>query len=124
MANKAKVENVHFWKFWFPVYLYMALIFIYSAQSRVSLTPRILHGDKLLHVVEYAILSFLIARAAFNSRSLKLRTHFRTLAMVLAFVYGLSDEFHQHLVPGRYADILDLLADGAGALLGHLAVRS
>jgi len=122
MANKS--GYVHFLKFWFPVYLYAGVIFIYSAQSDLSLAPRMLHGDKLLHLLEYAVLSFLIARAAVNSRSLKLKLHFRLLAISLAFVYGLSDEFHQYFVPGRCADVLDLFADGAGALLGQLALRS
>lgn len=122
MAGKS--DYTHFLKFWFPVYVYAGLIFVYSSQSLISLAPPILHGDKLLHVVEYAILSFLIARAAINSSSLKLKAHFRLLGIILAFVYGISDEFHQYFVPGRVADILDVCADGAGALFGQFFLRS
>jgi VanZ family protein len=31
--------------------------------------------------------------------------------------YGASDEWHQSFVPGRDADLLDLLADTTGGLL-------
>ncbi len=112
-----------FLKFWLPVYLYAGLIFIYSSLSSPPLAPKILHGDKLLHLVEYAILGYLIARAARNASSPQLRTHFRIFAVCVAVLYGLTDEFHQYFVPGREADSLDLLADGAGAFLGQILLR-
>lgn len=37
-----------------------------------------------------------------------------------ALLYGLTDEYHQSLVPGREADVLDLLADTVGGLLGAI----
>ena len=40
------------------------------------------------------------------------------LALVLATLYGVTDEFHQMFVPGRTADRYDVLADGIGATLG------
>ncbi|MDH3980911.1 MAG: VanZ family protein, partial [Gammaproteobacteria bacterium] len=36
----------------------------------------------------------------------------------LTALYGVLDEFHQSFVPGRNADVLDVLADASGALLG------
>ena len=36
----------------------------------------------------------------------------------LAFLYGLTDEIHQAFVPGREASALDVMADGAGAMIG------
>jgi VanZ family protein len=44
-------------------------------------------------------------------------------ALVLAVLYGISDEFHQSLVPGREPSTLDVLVDGAGALMGIVAVK-
>ena len=120
---KPKSGYMHFLKYWLPVYLYAGLIFFYSSLSEPPLRPVILHGDKLLHFVEYAILGYLIARAAKNSSSGKLRTHFRIFAVGLAFVYGLSDEFHQSFVPGRKVEILDVFADGLGAFLGQIFLR-
>lgn len=37
-------------------------------------------------------------------------------AVVLALLYGVSDEWHQSNVPGRTATVLDLVADLAGAV--------
>ncbi|MEZ4273606.1 MAG: VanZ family protein [Myxococcota bacterium] len=33
----------------------------------------------------------------------------------ITILYGLVDEFHQSFVPGRSPDLLDALADAAGA---------
>ena len=114
---------IHFLKFWLPVYLYAALIFFYSSLSQPALVSKILHADKLLHFVEYAILGYLLARAAKNSANSGLSAHFRIFAVTVALVYGLSDEFHQYFVPGRHAEALDIVADGLGAFLGQLFLR-
>ncbi len=44
-------------------------------------------------------------------------------ALVIAVIYGLSDEFHQSFVPGRNADLLDVITDAAGAAAGLWAAR-
>ena len=40
------------------------------------------------------------------------------LAVALASLYGATDEFHQSLVPGRDADVVDWVADTLGAAIG------
>lgn len=40
---------------------------------------------------------------------------------LIVAVYGAIDEFHQYFVPGRYASVLDWVADVAGGLLGGVA---
>jgi VanZ family protein len=37
------------------------------------------------------------------------------VAVLLTVLYGASDEFHQSFVPSRQMDVMDLVADGAGA---------
>jgi VanZ family protein len=45
------------------------------------------------------------------------------LALVLAVVYAITDEFHQSFVPGRHPSWVDaLVIDGGGAVLSLLAV--
>jgi VanZ family protein len=39
----------------------------------------------------------------------------------MAVAWGVFDEAHQSFVPGRTADILDLLADATGAALAAVA---
>ena len=112
-----------FLKFWLPVCLYAGAIFFYSSLSTPPIAPKILYADKLLHAFEYAILGYLIARAARNSADLRLRTHFRIFAVCIAILYGLSNEFHQYFIPEREAEILDVLADGVGAFLGQMLLK-
>lgn len=42
-------------------------------------------------------------------------------AWSLALLYGISDEWHQHFVPGRHADPWDLVVDGLGAAVALAA---
>lgn len=39
------------------------------------------------------------------------------IALIINFLYALSDEAHQYFVPGRYPDWRDVAADMIGALL-------
>jgi VanZ family protein len=99
-----------------PALAYAALIFFLSSQSSFPVPKGIWTADKLLHCVEYAVLGALTARAlaAFG------RGGVVPLAWLLAALYGVSDELHQSLVPGRSAEVLDAVAAAAGALLGVL----
>jgi VanZ family protein len=42
-------------------------------------------------------------------------------AWLAVVAFGISDEWHQSFVPGRSADVLDVLADAAGGALGVAA---
>jgi VanZ family protein len=73
--------------------------------------------DKLAHLLEFALLGFLAARATGSARG----------GFSLASVWGAVDEVHQAFVPLRSPGLDDWLADliGAflGAMLGGLQVR-
>lgn len=69
-------------------------------------------ADKVGHGAAYAVLGALLTLA----------TGRVWLAALMALLFGVSDEIHQYFVPGRYADVLDVVADGVGGLLGALAV--
>jgi VanZ family protein len=87
----------------------MALIFYLSAQEAVG--PELPAWTRVVaHFGEYALLAALWvwALAPLLGRRALL------LAAAIAFVYALSDEYHQSFVEGRDADPLDVLADAAG----------
>ena len=42
------------------------------------------------------------------------------LSFLFSVIYALSDEFHQTFVPGRDGNIVDVLIDSSGALVGIL----
>ncbi len=105
-------------RYWLPTLIYCVLIFILSSFSKPFPKSLVLLNDKLLHIVEYSILGFLLARSIF---SLDLRYSKRLLfvsAVILSTLYGISDEVHQSLVPGRNVSFGDMISDGFGSLIG------
>jgi VanZ family protein len=92
----------------------MVLIFVGSSFSRL---PDIPGGfsDKTVHACEYAVLGVLFARSLAGPRWLSLTFPYVAGAVVLAVLYGVSDEFHQLFVPGRQFDVRDMMADALGA---------
>lgn len=112
--------------YWMPLVVYVGLIFVLSSLSRVPFNLPIARIDKLLHLVEYAILAALLARA-FGSLSWPGAWWGVLLLTVVATVgCGLLDELYQSSVPQRDSDLLDATADALGGILGgalYLLVR-
>ena len=78
-------------------------------------------SDKVLHFLAYAGLSFLIAMLL---PLLGIRDSRVYLAALLVAVgYGAIDELGQIPIPGRNADVVDWLADVAGAVTGVMCYR-
>lgn len=111
--------------YWGPPLLYAGIIFYLSSQSDPLPSVPIWDFDKILHLVEYTGLGVLLCRALFReSRWASPRSALLGAAM-LGAIYGLTDEWHQSLVPNREADPMDFLTDACGSLLGsgaYLAV--
>jgi VanZ family protein len=66
--------------------------------------------DKLLHALAYGLLAGCWCVALGGRR--------RALAIAMAVVTGLLDEWLQRSIPGRQSDVADLVADGVGATIG------
>ncbi len=79
---------------------------------------RMQHSDKVMHLVAYAGLAFLLCWA-FPKDVKKPRAHLWA-AWFVAVCYGAMDELSQIPV-GRHADVWDWCADSVGALIGLLA---
>lgn len=111
-----------FFKYWLPVIIYAVFIFIFSSISEPpKIIPLFPHSDKLLHFMEYALFGFLMLRALFASyKDKKSIIYLRFLAVSIVIFYGMTDEIHQYFVPSRDMDILDLVTDSIGALIGQL----
>ena len=116
-----------FW-YWVPVALYAGVIFYLSAQSHPEdqLPSFLLKdvSDKVLHAVEYGILSLLCYRAFRWAAGPAVARQAVVLAIVTASVYGITDEAHQLYVPFRESTWQDWLADTAGAAIGALSWRA
>ncbi|NNG01775.1 MAG: VanZ family protein [Desulfobacteraceae bacterium] len=108
--------------YWWPVIVLCALIFVQSGFSTPRVVPVIDFGDKLLHIAAYALLATLFFRAYRNTGKLSRSPLLLIVLSILSStLYGLTDEIHQSFVSVRHADVLDLVADGVGSILGSLA---
>lgn len=100
----------------------MAVIFFLSSLQHPlpEVTARV--SDKVLHATEYGGLAVLFVRALWreglNWRAAALA------AVVMASLYGASDEYHQAFVPNRNSTVSDWVADSIGATMGAAACAS
>jgi VanZ family protein len=97
---------------WAPVVAYMALIFFASSLSSPPTPPEV--SDKSLHLSAYFVLGVLTVRAVLGGLPARVTSRGAALALLIAIGYGVFDEGHQWFVPGRTADVFDLLADSVG----------
>lgn len=113
--------------------IYWLLLFALThwPKDRLPDTPRIPASDKVVHFLGYAILAALLLWAAQTAAETWPRwrggacwlRRGAMLVLAVVLVYGVFDELTQPLV-GRTADVLDWVADAAGALCGLLLVRA
>ena len=97
---------------WTAVTTWMAVIFGLSSVSDPDIpsgfaTP----GHAFLYLVLGALLAVALADGLPTSRT-------AALAVVIASLYGVSDEVHQAFVPGRIPDVFDWTWDTIGAISG------
>ena len=98
--------------------VWMGVIFFGSSIPQKEMPPAFNPVSKLGHVVEYAVLGFLIFPLT-SGRGRPI-----LYAVLLSTAYAATDEFHQLFTPGRHGSPLDVLIDSFGSTVGsYLAVR-
>lgn len=101
-------------RFILPV-VWMVAIFFASGQDDLPEGPKIIpHFDKVAHFCIYGLLATLWVRVLAHPGR---EGRAALLALAIASLYGMTDEFHQSFVPGRMVDVGDWVADTAGAAL-------
>ena len=106
---------------WAAVAFYMAVIYALSSMSfdfRLFHTAQKIHLDWIVHVVEYSVFGFLLARAFGHSVPSKTGRRLLLAALIVGVLYAVSDEWHQRSVPNRDASVYDAIADTVGLALG------
>jgi len=103
---------------WGLVVLWAAFIFFMSAHAAGDLPRYPERMSYLAHFMEYFVLAILLVGAL----DVPWRKSWivAVAAMVIASLYGITDEFHQLFVAGRVCDALDWLVDTGGGTLGSL----
>ena len=112
-----------YWWRWLPSFGWMGVIFYLSARSGSELKGMFPFFDSFNfgHLIAYFILAVLFYWALLPLQR-KWKWDIRIIAIILCFLYGLTDEWHQSLVPGRMPDVMDLVNDVIGATVGMAAV--
>src|SRR5688572_22743622 len=104
---------------WGPALVMMTAIFIASSLPREEL-PAFGFWDLVIkkggHMVGYGLLAVAYLHALTNGQRANWAPVF--WAILLAGLYGATDEFHQLFVVGRGASLVDVLIDTVGAALG------
>lgn len=109
------------YRYYLPVFVWMAVIFVLSAQpsfgtGSVSLSTGQFIFRKGAHVVEYFVLGALLFRL-FRFHFPK-NSHIVSAGVVLlSMLYAFSDEAHQLFVFGRQGRVSDIGIDAIGVFL-------
>ena len=74
------------------------------------------HLQNLLHIPLFSGLAWLWCRTLEGRKWSGAKVAW--LAFLLSLFYGMADELHQSFVPGRTANMADMLLNGVGAILG------
>ena len=112
----------NFSKYWLPVLVYGVVILVLASLPQRG--RAIQTWSWLLHLLEYTVFGFLLARAfkqpQINKKITKLNFYFWVMAAGVA--YALLDELYQHFLPYRMGQISDVFFDSLGVVLGMVGL--
>lgn len=93
--------------------LYCLFIYWLSDQTTLPVPKLFSFQDKILHAGAYFIMGILAWRSFKRLRTKPIIL--ALLSVTFCSLYGMSDEWHQSFVEGRFSDIADWIADTSGA---------
>ena len=116
--NRNALSDKRIYTHFLPALACIVMIFGLSSIPRLTGPDLgIPFADKLFHFVEYCGASFFMARCLNAYLPMAGRKRLATLMLIMAII-ALGDELYQGVVPGRFTDPFDLVADIAGAVAG------
>lgn len=101
-----------------PMFLVMGTIFFLSHKTGDEIhLPAFAYSDFVAHMLAYAVLGFAVLYAWTGRFKTYQPVKVVCYTVAICLLYGISDEFHQSFVPGRYVSAMDVIADTAGAII-------
>ena len=98
------------------ILFFLIIILVSSIPGKSIPSSYIFSKDKLLHIIEYFILGFLLFNNLIN------KTRFPGfLCLFLGAVFAIVDEIYQSTVFGRFSSSFDVIADFIGLTLSILS---
>jgi len=116
------LEKRKVWLVYVPLVVYWLILF-FATSLPVQKLPSVGISDKFAHFAAFFCLSILLNLTLIYQRKSQLLFNKAIIAtIIICLVYAAIDELHQMLIPGRSAEVLDWVADGAGTLAGILTL--
>ncbi|MDD4753031.1 MAG: VanZ family protein [Desulfitobacteriaceae bacterium] len=108
--------------YWIPALCWAGVIFFLSGRTGSELESMFPFFGSLDwgHLAAFFVLSFFVF---FALRKTTAGKNIIAFTILICFLYGISDEVHQHFVPGRTPQLSDIFNDVLGAVLGVFAAR-
>ena len=111
----------------------MALIFYFSSEGSTASNSHSspiadLFGvsawlvRKTAHFIVYFVLGMLVFNAA-KTLSKQKNNRLALISIIICIVYAASDELHQAFVPGRSAQLTDVLLDSIASIIGVIVLK-
>ena len=101
---------------WAPTLVWALLIFSFSALPANPVTEiqwKDFLFKKSLHITFYGVLTILFYRSFRGSKIEKKKA--ALYSILFTILYGISDEYHQSLTPGRDPQMRDVIFDAIGS---------
>ena len=112
--------------YWLPPISLMTIIFFLSSRQSISVGKSYevnFVTFKSMHILEYALMFFLLFRAYYRTFTKKNKSILFFLAIITTLIYAAFDEFHQTFVPTRSGALRDIGIDSIGILLSFLYTK-
>ncbi|MEA3355035.1 MAG: VanZ family protein [Patescibacteria group bacterium] len=106
-------------KLWIPVIIWAGIIYSFSSMSinkEVEFSWMDFIIKKSAHVIEYAVLFWLVFRAVSDNNKNVSKSIFIKV-FIITVLYAFSDEWHQTFVAGREGTLRDVGFDTIGTLI-------
>jgi VanZ family protein len=113
---------------WLPAIIWMAAIFYLSHQTGEELGSLLPLFQIILPAISdfnwgHFIAYFILALTVYYALGRRWPTYWgKLLVILICAAYGVTDEIHQHFVPGRMPDFLDLRNDVIGAAIAMMMI--
>ncbi len=114
MQHVNTIKSPSPWKWAYAVVLAATVVWA-SNHGQVSAPSGIPNFDKLAHFSIFGLMATLVVRP-FRGRHV-------WWAVVIVSLFGVTDELHQALTPGRSMEFADWIADTTGAVVAVTAYR-
>ena len=116
------LEKRKIWLVYIPLAIYWLILFTATSLPAYDL-PKLGLSDKLQHFSAFLILAVLLNLALLYQRKSRFLFENAIIAtIIICLLYAGLDELHQMFIPGRFAELLDWVADGSGVILGVFLV--